>query len=116
MSAPFKSVHREGLAMTISSKYVRITYAGDSRCKRMSSSQLREGMVVLVADPRLRFRENPRDLASVHNQQITSRWCAVTSLSTRRDVVSFIPVYHDGPLERRFYDQHIEWFVKKTTT
>lgn len=98
------------MSTNIPARFVGKNYKGRA-CAKVTSDNLEPGMIVLLADPRNRYEPN-RDPGSMYNQRVTSRWCRVTEIEQRGDTISFIPVYSDGALRRRYYNKRIEWFVR----
>ena len=83
-------------------------------CNRVTSENLKPGMIVVLANSRHRWEPNAHDLVNRQNQLVTSWWCRVTKITTKHETVRVTAEYSDGSLVDRFYRKHIEWFVRKT--
>lgn len=83
-------------------------------------SDLRNGMVVLVAD--LTMRGNPERMSCDRYEMArckeANRWCTVTNLhisprSESEPLARFIGEYGDGTKRARSYSTHWAWIVKR---
>lgn len=82
---------------------------------------LKNGMRVLIADPM-----NRKDVSHGFNDSLggvvveylldrakeRNRWCTVSQLSYRDEIVSFVAIYDDGTKRKRTYNCSWAWFVK----
>lgn len=81
--------------------------------------EVKEDMVVLIADPL--FRENETRISLADEQELSytqprydeqNRWCRVTKLRARGDIIAFVGVYADGTMRTRTYNVGHAWIVK----
>jgi hypothetical protein len=100
--------------------FVPIAYLTDPDTEYLVwGDELQEGMVVVV-DGAILSRENPdnieRDGYSRARVLESARWCRVTKLRRRGELVSFIGVYGDGSQAARTYNIQFAWIVKRSAS
>lgn len=80
---------------------------------------LKNGMVVLIAEPVLRETLNDKGEYSemkLDNLRTRNRWCTVEDVKvTDRGHVIFTAIYEDGTKKQRTYSVDWKWYVKKNT-
>lgn len=82
-------------------------------------SLLENGMVVLIEDPayrtnlrRLNMGSEESQLAATDEAKVANRWCEVSEVFCRRDVLTFVAIYPDGTKRKRTHASDAAWFVK----
>jgi hypothetical protein len=76
---------------------------------------LQDGMTVLIDSG---YRQDLDEIEShydYHKARINNRWCTVSNLIQKGDLLTFIGTYEDGVMEKRTFNSSIAWLVKLNT-
>lgn len=106
--------------LTIPAQHVRQGYSANVNVETILwGDELVEGMVVLIADPTFRENEERINIASDYELSYIrprydeqNRWCRVSKIRARNDVMSFVGLYADGTQRTRTYNVVHAWAVK----
>lgn len=81
--------------------------------------ELRDGMVILLADPQMRYDATNVELAGpgvLDSLMVRNRWCRISRVTVdNENRVHFLATYDDGMKRKRSYGVVNSWLAKKTT-
>lgn len=82
----------------------------------LSGKDLREGMVVILAEDSLLVRDPSSEYADQNvRARVVNRWCRITKLECSGNIIGFVGVYADKTEIPRSYNSSYYWYVKKNS-
>lgn len=76
---------------------------------------LQDGMTVLIDSGCRQDLDEIESHHDYHNARVQNRWCTVSNLIQKGDLLTFIGTYEDGVMEKRIINSSFSWLVKLNT-